>query len=751
MKSDYFKSKLFMRYIWSYLFILLIPLAFATIFIYRSAVSNLQSEIEQSHLNQLNQTKTIIDGRVKELIEIASRISYDERLTLYKVHDPYYSREAISALDNYKATSSIIGDLFLYYHDDDKIYSSFGMSGLDVFSGKYSFHNWTQDGLQQDLNTLKFPKMRPADLVSQPTSLQQSILAYLVPITPNSPAPHGTVMYFIPESELTSLIDSILGSYRGLTYIFDNNGQVLTNNGDEESLTAGDLGALFKLPPGIHNQTLNGQSHSVVSVKSDKNGWTYVTLMPSAQFFSSVLHVRSFIILLVSIVVIVGAALALLLARMQYLPISNLVHFASSKSRSSRTSGNELERIRISLQEHSTRADLQEPYARNHALLMLLKYGQTKSLSADLLEAFDLKFDHDRHFAVVIGFDKRSHLHDSKDDWQTMIQLFAEVDFPGLAARAYSVELPQPNQLALVVGFDPAGQTPPFGQMQQIVEGIRTHLLELFDVSPVIGVGTAYTSHAHLNQSYIEACSAFESNILTVHGSVTFFEKLSNTPERSTFWIPGNVLLKLSQSLKQGSYDVSEQTLQEALKNLPAAGLSAPHLRLIHYDILTTLLKTASELGIHGLTQDVLSKLNFNSSEEFEAICLDLAGRICLQVERDRTKEEHSLMDRIVGYIDKHFMEHTLSLEVVSAEYGISPSYLSRTFKEKTGINFIQYIWQKRMNEVMHQLKTTNDPLKEIIVRVGYLDTPNFIRKFKKETGYTPGQYRTLNTPGEHA
>ena len=50
------------------------------------------------------------------------------------------------------------------------------------------------------------------------------MLAYLIPITPNSPNPHGTVMYLIRESELTSLIDSILGNYQGLTYILDNQG-----------------------------------------------------------------------------------------------------------------------------------------------------------------------------------------------------------------------------------------------------------------------------------------------------------------------------------------------------------------------------------------------------------------------------------------------------------------------------------------------------------------------------------------------
>ncbi|MNC57066.1 DNA-binding transcriptional regulator AraC [compost metagenome] len=46
------------------------------------------------------------------------------------------------------------------------------------------------------------------------------------------------------------------------------------------------------------------------------------------------------------------------------------------------------------------------------------------------------------------------------------------------------------------------------------------------------------------------------------------------------------------------------------------------------------------------------------------------------------------------------------------------------------------------MDEVIRLLENTSAPLKEIIGQVGYLDAPNFIRKFKKETGLTPGQYR---------
>ena len=757
MKWNYFKSKLFLKYIWSYLFILLIPLVLMTLFIYQSAVTNLRSEIEQSRLNQLTQTKVIIDGRMKELSEIASRISYDKRLTPYRIHDPYFSGEAIQALDQYKATSSIIGEMFLYLHKDENIYSAKGLSSLDVFTDTFNFQSWNKETLFQDLNNVKFPTMRPADTVIRNSYLQDSMLAYLVPITPYSPNPHGTIMYLIKESELTSLIDSVLGNYQGLTYILDNKGQILVDNRQGEALTNEEAKSLFGLSPGIHDKILDGKPHSIVSVTSENNGWTYVTVMPSAQFFSSVVHVRSFIVMLFIIVVLVGAAIALVLARMQYQPISTLLEFANSKSKPSHpadesaAAGNELDRIRTALQEYSSRVDLQEPYARNHFLSMLLKYGNAQSLTPALQEAFDLHFNRTHHFVIVIGWGEMEDTQNERQERQEMIELLAQIEFPELAAHAYGVELPQLDQLALIISFNMSQAEQEFTPIRHIVEAVRSSLLETFDVTPAIGVGTCYSNPDQLNQSFIEACSAFELRASSGLGTVTYFEKLHYTPDH-TFWIPNNSLMKLSQSLKLGSYDVAAQMISQSLRSLQSSELSALLKRCICFDILNTMLKTASELGIHNLMQEIAPNMIYTHSlDEVESGFLNLASLICSQVERNNQKEEQSQIDRIVSYIDDHYMDHTLSLETIAFEFAISPSHVSRSFKEKMGLNFIQYIWQKRVDEVMRQLKTTNAPLKDIIIQVGYLDTPNFIRKFKKETGYTPGQYRKLYGENEQA
>ncbi|GAF08489.1 PDC sensor domain-containing protein [Paenibacillus pini] len=694
MRLNYFKSKLFLKYIWSYLFILLIPLILMTIFIYESAVSNLRTEIEQSRLGQLTQTKVIIDGRMKELSEIASRVSYDTRLTPYRVHDPIYSGEAIQALDQYKATSSIIDEMFLYFHKDNKIYSSKGLSNIDVFAKSFSFQNWKKETLFRDLDQVKFPTMRPADMVSNSSQLQETKLAYLIPITPNSPTPHGTIMYLIKESELSNLIDSVLGTFQGMTYILDNNGQILVDNRQGEALTNAEAKSLFNnLTPGIHDRTLNGKAHSIVSVKSKNNGWTYVTIMPSSQFFSSVLHVRSFIIMLFVIVVIVGAAIALLLAKMQYQPISMLVEFAASKSNSKRpvdgsiVSGNELDRIWTTLQEYSSRIDLQEPFARNHFLSMLLKYGSAQSLTPELQEAFDLEFDCSHHFVMVIAWDE--DIQNERAERQDMIHLLTQIEFPELAAHGYGVELSQLDQLGLIISFNLNNQMDEFSHVRQIVEAVRSNMLETFDIIPMIGVGTCYSSPDQLNQSFIEACSAFELRVSTGHGSVTYFEKLSYTPDHA-FWIPNNTLMKLAQSLKQGSYDVAAQMIHSAIQSLRTSELSASLTRCISYDLLNTILKTSSEIGNHNLMQEMAPNLMYsNSLDELERSLLNLASQICDQVEQNNQKEEQSIIDQIVGYINEHYMDHTLSLETVAFEFGISlPMLVVRLRKRWDLISF---------------------------------------------------------------
>ncbi|OXM14283.1 helix-turn-helix domain-containing protein [Paenibacillus herberti] len=742
MNKSYLRSRLFLNYALSYLLVLLVPLLLFAGTISQSASSNLRSEVERAHFNQLTQARNTVDSRMRDLLTIASRISYDTRLSSYLMHDPYFSSEGIKALDQYKATSEMIGELFLFFRGYDRIYSSLGMSELSVFYNGYAFRNWDPAQIEDELNQVQFPTLRPADLVRRKIGLEQSMLAYMVPITPNNPNPHATVMYLIEESQFNGLISSILGSYQGLTYVFDDKGQVLTSTQRGESLSKTDVDSLFRQPEGIHSLELNKTTHSVVSVKSEQNGWTYVTAMPSNQFFSSVVKLRSIMILILGTIAAAGAGLALLLARRLYGPIWELAAFASSQNKGPGAAAkepDELGRIRSVLQHSSQMADLQEPYARNHFLLMLLKNSGPGILSPELLRALHMSFDRERYAVLVFGWEDEQLVDPA------VYAGLQELNIPEAGAIVYGVELPEPRRMAFIVGFTVNPDSNGNDSLQATLNEVQ-RLSEGAGLSnPSIGVGRLYESPLQLSQSYIEALSAYESRHILGPVTVSRFDAISESREKAN-WLPTGLLLKLAQALKQGSYEVAAPTITECLSFIRAGGASLPLARAMYFDVLNTMLKSASELGV--LTSDIPSPSSFHSMKVLEEPLLTLAYRICSEAESRAQTEERSLLDRALAYIHAHYADHSLSLESVADEHSISPSYFSRSFKEKTGQNFTPYVWQLRVEEVKRLLDETNDPIKDIIPRVGYLDAPNFIRKFKKETGLTPGQYRKRGQGG---
>ena len=751
-----FKSKLLVTYTLSYILIFLVPLTGVTYFIYHNAAANLRSEIEQSNVNQLSQVKMTIDNQMTNLLEIASKISYDERLTPFMVTHPYYSQEAIAALGQYQANNSLIEELFLYYHNDDHLYSSLGLTDLDIVFGRiFRFEKWQLPDVARALNDTKLTTVRPAELVSV-NSRRESLLSMLIPIKPNDPYPYGTVLYLMKESQLTGVMNTILTDFSGSSYIFGPSGEVLTANYRGDALRGQDLTSLTELEPGIHSMSLGGERYSVVTVKSSVNGWTYATAIPSYQFFEQVGQIRTIILLVFAVTALVGIAAATLLARRQYHPIRDLLEFASLEGVNKETpkNRNEWDWIKQTIHDYHERIDMQEPYVRNQCLMLLFKHTKPDDPEIErMIVQSGLKLpEQARCFTIILSWDGQSRGGHSWDEQQELRQWLSHLELPELQARIYGVEFSVKQQMALMVTLLPdESDEDEASRVSLVIDQLDELLAERLAVSPNLGVGTVYEDLSGLHQSFLEAASALDQRMLTFSGRIAYFEELTELSASvvagESYWIPKKSLLKLEQSLKQGNEAAAVQLISSMMEEIKRQTLSVALLRCLCFDVLNSLLRTAAELGVD--VHDEIGSLHaFETLEELENRLRILAARICGVATHQTETEQPTLMDEIVAYADQNFADYTLSLEHVALKYDISTSYLSRSFKDKTGHNFTQYIWQCRLKEVTHQLIHTSAPLKDIIERVGYLDAPNFIRKFKKETGHTPGQYRKLHSTG---
>ena len=97
----------------------------------------------------------------------------------------------------------------------------------------------------------------------------------------------------------------------------------------------------------------------------------------------------------------------------------------------------------------------------------------------------------------------------------------------------------------------------------------------------------------------------------------------------------------------------------------------------------------------------------------------------------------------ISKYISLHFQEN-ISLAVLSYEFGMSESHLSRKFKAHTGIGINEYITYVRITNAEKLLRETELSVTEVADQCGYSDSNYFSTVFKRIKGITPQKCRKL-------
>lgn len=85
-----------------------------------------------------------------------------------------------------------------------------------------------------------------------------------------------------------------------------------------------------------------------------------------------------------------------------------------------------------------------------------------------------------------------------------------------------------------------------------------------------------------------------------------------------------------------------------------------------------------------------------------------------------------------------------LCVSELSESLGVSFAHFSRQFKQALGVSPKQYLLNKRIERAKYLLSSTDVSIGEISNSVGYEDPLYFSRIFKKETGTSPREYRSL-------
>ena len=136
-----------------------------------------------------------------------------------------------------------------------------------------------------------------------------------------------------------------------------------------------------------------------------------------------------------------------------------------------------------------------------------------------------------------------------------------------------------------------------------------------------------------------------------------------------------------------------------------------------------------------GQAEDV-----YRANETVESFLGEVEGIV-------KNEERQGHMRMLTEYIKAHYHE-ALSLADIANHFHFSPSYLSNYFSVHSKEGFSGYLNRIRIEAAVILLRQNDIPISKISEQVGFSDHSYFCRVFKKQTGYSPSQYRRKRIMG---
>lgn len=122
---------------------------------------------------------------------------------------------------------------------------------------------------------------------------------------------------------------------------------------------------------------------------------------------------------------------------------------------------------------------------------------------------------------------------------------------------------------------------------------------------------------------------------------------------------------------------------------------------------------------------------------------------LCTMIEGNKMNKHEILVKNVISYIEEHFSDTNLSINVLAEKMEMSPIYFGKLFRKSASKSVADFINEVRLKKAKEELVNTNKSLNEIVKDIGYTNTSYFCTLFKKRNGVTPNEYRKIQRSDE--
>lgn len=665
---------------------------------------------------------------------------------------------AIESIQYFKLSNEFVDSV--YYYDSNK---NLVLAIKDENTIKqYSFSDFfDKDWFQTWSSNRESPILMDPRIAIQYNGQSKEILTLLFRANQNDNV-------FIINLDAASIYNKIINELnnRGSLFVLSGSGEVFFR----EELAPEQLSIADNLPL-IHSSDRSGYMRYewkgvqalVTFAKSDQLDWTFVNVNSMDKLLASTKYLKRVIVYSSLLLLILTVCSALMASKRLYRPIARiLVNLTGKIGKPSGTWNDEIHRIDDALRTTFDERDLYHrkleeslPYYREQLKHELLRVpaAPTEAMGEKLAE-LSIPIGMHQLVLLLITFEEQSVVQGAASmevPW-TKVCLLEELKQGELLHRPYMTVDSGQRQLALVLHAEAADMNEVFLIGAQIIERLE----KTAEVSVSIGVGRHCATIEELPRAYEEASEALRFRLLHGRGQVIYIEDVTLSQEDVT----DAVFPKKHEELfigyvKLGDAEQAKRMIRELIASCSAQRnrMHYAQLQFVFFKIITIVLQTLQHLGA-DITR--LVKLDNNpfrelmaleSMEQIQGWFDEFLQNAADGVGAGKQRKDNQHVARVIDILEKDYAKE-LSLNTVSEQLNLNPSYVSRLFKQYTGTSFTEYLTAIRIRQSKELLRTTDLQVGEVGNRVGFHNAYYFIKVFKENAGVTPGEFKKIF--GEH-
>jgi YesN/AraC family two-component response regulator len=205
--------------------------------------------------------------------------------------------------------------------------------------------------------------------------------------------------------------------------------------------------------------------------------------------------------------------------------------------------------------------------------------------------------------------------------------------------------------------------------------------------------------------------------------------------------IEPEILTALTQQQSSYACKIIKMLIEHASLN----GLMAPHLMKICISCYNETMKL-TDIKLQNDSEKLNELLELETAEDVQVWLQELFVAAEIKLSTLKRTKNSQIVETVLHIVKTQYNNLSIDVASISKEVYLSPNYLRTIFKEHTNKSLSKYITEIRIENACELLVDSACKISNIPEQVGLLNNPHFYFLFKKYTGYTPSEYRFINS-----